>query len=125
MSVAKMGRPGKTDDIQTLVRRMLKKRDFVLDGKKVRRLDALIDILWKRASDSKGQDRDAMRFLLSYGFGTPVARDRLSDPDGGRQEKEVVEIPDHVADLIAEMDVEIQAEKGEGAAGGGQDAGNS
>lgn len=127
--MAKMGRPRKTDDIRVLVQRMLKKRDVVSHGKKVRRLEALIEILWKRVFASQGKDRDAVRFLLSYGFGTPVAGDKLPDLDKAKSERAVVEIPDHVADLIAEMDAELKVaatvKKAKADVERGQDAGNA
>ena len=107
--MASVGRPRSTNDIHTLINRMLKKRDVEINGKRIKRLDALIEILWKRVLTSKGSDNAALNFLLSYGFGHPVSGDKISNETSTPKIKKTTEIPEHIATLLNEIDKEVKA----------------
>lgn len=106
--MAKTGRPKNSNDMSMLIQRMLKKRDVIFKGKKAKRLDVLIEILWLRVFSSQGKDKEALRFILSYGFGTPTTPDKMPTQEDVKLKKkdDIVELPESIVNLITEIEAE-------------------
>lgn len=113
--MAPRGRPKKTNDMRTLVNRMLKKRDVMLGGKKVSRRDALIELLWRRVWTTQGKDKTALNALLAYFGGKPVSLDKLPKDENTKTQEDIefVDKDNYLDKIIAAEQEEESGESGE------------
>ena len=102
--MAKRGRPPNTEDMHTLVNRMLRKKDIMADGKKLSRKDALVEMLWRLVWSSQGKNTTALRALLEYSGGKPVPSNQLPKNEDDKENDDItfIERENFLDKLIAE-----------------------